>query len=141
MILYPIARLVDQQELASEIGKMINPNDMGALMMIYGFGAFAVFIVLSQMYRYAYKQAGQLELTDLERFDTKESIQTNLLMASVPLLSVILAFLFRNSWVAGPVAGFAYFLYTPILAIHGRRSTKRRIVLLNKQTENEHSIP
>lgn len=140
LILYPIARLVDQQELANEIGAMIKPNDIGALMMIYGFGAFAVFMVLSQMYRYAYKQADQLELTKLERFDTKESIQTNLLMASVPLLSVILAFLFRNSWVAGPVAGFTYFLYTPILSIHGRRSTKKRIVLLNKQTENVQEV-
>jgi uncharacterized membrane protein len=136
MVLYPIALLFNNSSLTNEIGSMIKPNDIGALMMIYGFGAFAVFMVLSQMYRYAYKQAGAMELNKLERFDTKTSIHTNLLMASVPLLSVVLAFFFRHSWVAGPVAGFSYFLYVPLMAIHGTKSNKQRQAILDMQQQN-----
>jgi uncharacterized membrane protein len=135
LILYPVALLFDNSGLANEISGMMNPNDMGALMMIYGFGAFAVFMVLSQMYRYAYKQADALQLNALEKFDTKESIRTNLLMATIPLISVVLAFMFRHSWVAGPIAGCTYFLYTPILTLHGRKSRKKRLALLAEQAE------
>lgn len=129
LILYPIAQLFDQTSLADEIAGMIKANDMADLMIIYGLGAFSVFAVLSFMYRYALKQAENLELTELEKFDTQTSVTSNRLMAIVPLLSVALALAFRGSWVAGPVAGFTYFLYTPIMTIHGKRVRKNRTLL------------
>ncbi|MFM8912470.1 MAG: TMEM175 family protein [Flammeovirgaceae bacterium] len=130
LILYPIAALIGKHDLVSDIASMISASDMGDLMIIYGLGAFSVFAVLSLMYRYALRQADALQLTELERFDTKVSINSNRLMCLVPLLSVALAILFRGSWVAGPVAGCTYLLYTPIMTMHGRRVHKNRASLI-----------
>jgi hypothetical protein len=95
-------------------------------MIIYGIGAASVFFMLVLMYRYALQQASELELNELEKFDTRTKIKTNLLMGAVPVMSVILALIFRGSWVAGMVSGFSYFLYTPIMMIHGRRVDRQR---------------
>ncbi len=130
IILFPVAWAVNEQSILNEMSGMIRAEDMGQLMIIYGFGATCVFLVLMQMYRYALKKADELDLSELERFDTRTSIRTNLFMALVPFVSVILAFLLRHSWLAGPVAGFVYFLYTPIMFIHGTRSDKKRKQLL-----------
>ncbi|MFM7852362.1 MAG: hypothetical protein ACKO96_10720, partial [Flammeovirgaceae bacterium] len=133
LILYPIAKLFDQTSLAEEIADMIKANDMADLMIIYGLGAFSVFAVLSFMYRYALRQAESLGLSELEKFDTQSSVNSNRLMALVPLLSVALALVFRGSWVAGPVAGFTYFLYTPIMTIFGKHVRKNRALLTANQ--------
>lgn len=140
IILFPIGFLVGDQQLLTELKGMIRAQDMGQLMIIYGVGAASVFLVLMYMYRYAYRKADELQLTELERFDTKTSIRTNLLMAVVPVASVILATIFINSWLAGPLAGFIYFLYTPIMLWHGRNAEKKRSMLvasLNKDLSTE----
>ncbi len=130
IILFPIGYLLGDQSLLAELSGMIRGQDMGQLMVIYGIGATAVFLVLMFMYRYAFSRAEELQLNDLERFDTRTSIRTNLLMAAVPALSVLLALIFINSWFAGPIAGFAYFLYTPIMFAHGRQAEKKRNALI-----------
>lgn len=131
LILRPLAYVINNQPLQDEIGGMIKGEDMGQLMIIYGVGAAAVFLVLMQMYRYAYKRADELELNEIERFDTRSSIRTNLLMALIPTLSVILAVIFQNSWMAGPISGFAYILYTPIMFAHSRHVDRTRKKLLS----------
>ncbi len=130
IILFPIGLLVNDQTLLSDLSGMIRAQDMGQLMIIYGLGATFVFTVLMQMYRYALSKADELGLNELERFDTKVSIRTNLLMASVPMVSVILSIIFINSWLAGPVSGFVYFLYTPIMFMHGKRADRQRRELI-----------
>lgn len=132
----PLAYLTNEQVLLKEIQDMIHFRDVSQLMIIYGIGAAAVFLVLALMYRYAYSQADALELTELERFDTRASIQMNILMASVPILSGILAaILYQSPW-AGPISGFTYFLYTPLMFIHSSRVDKKRKLLLEKVGEN-----
>jgi hypothetical protein len=74
-------------------------------------------------------------LGEEERFDTRTSIRTNLLMASVPAFSVLLVVIFINSPFAGPIAGFAYFLYTPIMFAHGIRAGKKRKELIGELGE------
>jgi uncharacterized membrane protein len=135
LILGPLAQVVNNQPLLEEIRGMIKGEDMGQLMIIYGVGAAAVFLVLMQMYRYALKRADDLELNEIERFDTKTSIRINLLMALVPVLSVILSFIFINSWLAGPISGFTYILYTPIMFVHSRRMDRNRKKLLASFSE------
>jgi uncharacterized membrane protein len=139
IILFPIGYLVGDQTLLSDLKSMIRAQDMGQLMIIYGLGATFVFLVLMQMYRYALSKADELGLSELEKFDTQTSIHTNLLMALVPMVSVVLSVIFINSWLAGPVAGFIYFLYTPIMFAHGRRADKKRRALIEslKQAELE----
>lgn len=134
LILGPLAQVVNNQPLVEEIQGMIKGEDMGQLMIIYGVGAAAVFLVLMQMYRYALKRADDLELNEIERFDTRSSIRLNLLMALVPLLSVIMAAIFQNSWLAGPISGFTYMLYTPLMFGHGRIVERKRKKLLETLT-------
>jgi len=116
----PLAYLTNNHALVKEVQSMISLQDVGGLMIIYGIGATSVFLVLSLMYRYALSMAEPMELTLLERFDTRMSMISNLLMASVPFVSLVSAFFLRNSYWAGPVSGFMYFLYTPLMfGFHG----------------------
>jgi multisubunit Na+/H+ antiporter MnhB subunit len=107
---------------------MISSQDVGQLMIIYGIGAVCIFLVL--MYRYALQKAEKLDLNEIEVFDTKTSIRTTLLMVIVPAISVLLALIFINSWLAGPISGCAYFLYTPIMILHGKNVDRKRKQLL-----------
>lgn len=127
----PLAYVTGNDALLREITSMIHARDVGQLMIIYGIGAASVFLVLALMYRYALGQADALELNEIERFDTRMSMTANLLMASVPLLSLVVAFVLRNSFWAGPVAGFTYFLYTPIMFGFHRNVDKRRKAMLS----------
>lgn len=133
LLVGPLAYITGNQELVKEIMTMIHARDVGDLMIIYGIGAASVFLVLAIMYRYALSRADDLVLSELERYDTRTSMVSNLLMASVPLFSIVLAFLFRNSFWAGPIAGFTYFLYTPLMFGYHRKVTRQRAVLLEKE--------
>ena len=116
---------------------MISGGDIADLMIIYGIGAASVFFVLRKMYKYALSNADSLELNEIEIFDTQTKITTNALMGVVPLISVIIAFIFRGHWMAGMFAGFTYFLYTPIMMIHGHRVDKKRKELIeSKKSDN-----
>jgi len=140
LILFPVGYLVHQPELVTELKGMIRGDDMADLMIIYGLGAAGVFFILVLMYRYALKHAAELELNEIELFDTRMSMQSNLLMGAIPLLSVALAIIFRNQWYAGMVSGFTYMLYTPIMFIYGTRSTKNRKKLLRPEVEVSDTI-
>ena len=130
ILLIPLARIFNQESILKEISEMAKPEDTGPLMIIYGIGAASIFLVLMLMYRYALKNADLLQLNKIEVFDTRTSMTTNLLMATVPTLSVIVAFLFRNSPWVGPISGFTYFLYMPLMFVHGFRNSRKRKKLL-----------
>lgn len=111
----------------------ITTQEVPQLMIIYGFGAAAIFLTLMFMYRYALKNAEELELNELEVFDTRVSVYSNLLMTSIPLLSVFLALVIPNPGIASAVSGFSYFLYTPAMIIFGRTMDKKRKAILDGQ--------
>ncbi|MBL7849514.1 MAG: DUF1211 domain-containing protein [Cyclobacteriaceae bacterium] len=131
----PLAYITGNEILVNEIKNMIHARDIGELMIIYGIGATSVFLVLALMYRYALQQAEVLGLNEVERFDTRMSLIANLLMALVPFISLVVAFFLRHSFWAGPIAGFTYFLYTPIMFGFHRRVEKRRNLLLQSQEQ------
>lgn len=56
---------------------IIRPEHYPYLFAIYGFGLAAVFLVFSLLYRHAYRNRELLGLSDLEAFDTRESINNN----------------------------------------------------------------
>ena len=114
---------------------MFKGSQIADIMIIYGVGFASVFIVLALMYRYALKNAAELDLNAVEEFDTKTSLRTNLLLASVPTLSTLLAFLLRHHWLAGSISGFTYFLYPLIMGYHGKATAKRRKILIQSQAE------
>ncbi|MDN4165058.1 TMEM175 family protein [Cytophagales bacterium LB-30] len=117
--------------------EMAGVRDVPYLMIIYGLGAAAIFLVLALMYHYAYKQREALELNAIETFDTKTSIKTNILMASIPLISCLLAFLSRNTSWAGFTSGFVYFLYFPVMFIHAFQVAKARQKILHPPKNEE----
>lgn len=130
LLLIPISILLNQDKLTSELHGMIKGEDMVDLMIIYGVGAFSVFFILMLMYRHAYNMAAELQLNEIEKFDTKAKMTSNLLMALVPVFSVLVAIFFYSSWMGGMLSGFSYFLYTPVMVIHGNRSERKRKTLL-----------
>jgi uncharacterized membrane protein len=135
LLLYSLARIFNQQHILIEVSEMLKLQDMALLMIIYGMGAASIFFVLTLMYRYALKNANLLQLNRVEKFDTRKSMITNLLMAIVPLLSVILAFIFRNDPLVGMISGFTYFLYPPVMFIYGNQIGKLRRRYLAETTE------
>lgn len=131
LILIPVSIVFGANDLRSDVITTIKGTDIAELMIIYGLGAAAVFFVIVLMYRHALSKAKDLELSELEVFDTKASIRANTLMALVPLLSAVLAMIFAGyPMLAGIVPGFTYFLYTPVMWINGSRTAKRRLKLL-----------
>jgi uncharacterized membrane protein len=139
LVLIPIARLTGNHDLLNEFFGIIRPQDFGDLMIIYGIGASGVFFVLMLMYRYALKSAEELELNELEKFDTKTGIRVNLLMGTVPLVSVIMAIIFRGQLLAGPIAGFTYILYIPVMLMHGKKVNRDRVKLIGLVKEEDKS--
>lgn len=130
LLLYPLALAFDQENILTELSQMAKAADTAQLMIIYGMGAASIFLVLMLMYRYALKNSQLLQLNNIEAFDTQASMIGNLLMATVPLLSVVVAVLFRNSPWAGLMSGVTYFLYMPIMFIYNIRRAKLRKKIL-----------
>lgn len=130
LIEFPIAYILNDDTLLLELKGMISGSDMPDLMIIYGVGAASVFFLIAFMYRYALKNAKELELNEIEVFDTQVSIRTNLLMGSVPLLSVLVALIFYGHWRASMISGFTYFVYPIVMTTHGKYVNRTRNKLL-----------
>jgi len=140
-ILLPLTYFSGETEMFNDLRGMIGTQDWGALMVIYGVGAASTFFILALMYRHALKRRVELELTELEAFDTRVKILANILLASVPAVSAISAMIFyRYPWVAA-VAGPLYFLYTPVMFIFGYTTDKKRNRLLAKLAESAQPAP
>ena len=105
-------------------------DNMGFLMVFYGLGAASIFLTLAWMYHYAYGKREELDLNEYEVFSTKVSRRSNLLMASLPLISSLVAVI--NPFPTGgtfTISGFIYFLYTPLMFFHAaivRRQMKKQ---------------
>jgi uncharacterized membrane protein len=95
-----------------------------SLFLIYGAGLMALYVLLALMYAHAYRRRGALALTPLEAFDTRASIRSHLLSAGIGALSVVVALTVPLHLVG--LAGYVYFLFGPVLAIHGTQTGKRR---------------
>jgi uncharacterized membrane protein len=135
LLLMPLARVFNQENLFIELAGMVSNQDVGPLMIIYGLGAASIFLVLMFMYRYALRNADLLQLNRIEAFDTRVKMTTNLLMGIVPLLSVMLAIIFLSHPFVGGISGLAYFLYPSIMWIYTNRMMKRRKRLLTEIAE------
>jgi len=101
------------------------------LMLIFGAGYVAVFLLFALLYGHAYRRREQLELNELERLDTRESIWTALLQGLVGVVSILIAGLGGPR--AAPWAGIIYMANGPLQAARGvywgrrRRHVKSRV--------------
>src|SRR3954454_9609734 len=81
------------------------------LFAIYGAGVAAVFGILATMYRHAYLHRGDLGLSPAEVIDTRVQIYSNLALAGIGVLSVLVAVLTaRIAPDLVGIAGYVYFL-------------------------------
>lgn len=102
---------------------MVEGNQMVALMVIFGVGYVAIFVVFILLHCHAYRKRFELELNQLELFDTRSSIQESAVNCGIGLLSISVAiFGGRYSNLAGPT----YMLTGIALTIHGTIMGRQR---------------
>jgi len=103
---------------------MIEGNQIGTLMLIFGIGYLAVFSVFVLLYWHAYRKREALELNVLERFDTRNSIQESALNCGVAVFSICIVLF------AGPkyadLSGMAYILTGVAMGANGMIMGRRR---------------
>ena len=101
-----------------------NYDQMASLMVIFNLGYLAVFGVFVLLFWHAYRKREALELNELERFDTRESIQECSLNCGIAILSLLIVV------VGGPrragLAGAAYMLTPVVMTLNGMIMGKRR---------------
>jgi uncharacterized membrane protein len=102
----------------------IENGQLPLLMVIYGAGFVAVQLVFVLLYLRAYILRDTLGLDAHERSITREEIQNFLLGMGVGLISIAIAILGGEEAVS--LAGYAYLLLFPLLAINGRLMGSRR---------------
>ncbi len=95
--------------------------EFSSLLVIYGLGFAAVYLALLLLYRHAYRLRDALELSELERFDTRYEIHRLMTLVAMGLVAALLAWVpFVRNW-----SGLVYMLLFPILrtarTIHRRR--------------------
>ncbi|MEP0365403.1 MAG: TMEM175 family protein [Cyclobacteriaceae bacterium] len=122
----------DWDKFWSSYGHDLSADNMALLMIIYGMGASLIFLTLAWLYRFALKKKEDLGLDEYEIYQTRSSMRMNLLQASIPLLSTILAAFFGATKLGLTISGFCYYLYPVILPLYGRISEKRRKKLLSE---------
>ena len=104
---------------------MIESNDqMASLMTIFNLGYLAVFGVFVLLFWHAYRRREALELNELERFDTRESIQESALNCAIAIFSLLIVA------IGGPAragfAGMAYMLTPIVMTVNGKTMGRRR---------------
>ncbi len=103
---------------------VIELAQVSTLFLIYGAGIIALYLLMALLYVHAFRRRRDLELTALEIFDTKSSIVTHLLAAGIGAVSCVVALTVPPRMTG--LAGFAYFLFGPVLAIQGTLAGRRR---------------
>lgn len=101
-----------------------NPEQMASLMTIFNLGYLAVFGVFVLLFWHAYRNREALELNELERFDTRETIQESALNCGIAIVS-LLVLVIGGVGRAG-LAGMAYMLTPIIMTLNGMIMRKNR---------------
>jgi uncharacterized membrane protein len=102
----------------------IEPSQSRTLFVVYGAGVIAVFSMFALLYAHALRRRDALELDRLELFDTRSSIARNLMAAAVGAVSILIALAVPER--LSGLAGFTYFLFGPVFALHGSVAGARR---------------
>ncbi len=107
------------------IGHMVESNDQVAkVMLVFGAGYAAVFGVFALLYWYAYRRRAELDLNELEAFDTRVDVQESALNVAIASISIVVAAAGGARF--GPWAGFAYMLCPIVLSMHGTIMGRKR---------------
>lgn len=108
----------------------LGSGSSAGLMIIYGVGYVAVFGVFALLYLHAYRSQDTLQLNELERYDTRASIQYNLALVGIGLLSLAIAVIGGAGYAFW--SGITYALTGPLIFWLAWRAGKRRHALEEK---------
>jgi len=101
-----------QLEARAVTGNVITLAQVPTLFVVYGAGVVAVFGILALLYGHAYGERLTLDLSAIEQLDTRAHIYSNIGVASVGVLSIIVALVCAR--VAPNLVGIAGYLYCTI---------------------------
>lgn len=103
---------------------VIEGDQLASLMLIFNAGYFAVFAVFFFLFWHAYRKRRDLELNEMEIFDTRNSIQEMALNCGIALISTAIV-LFGGPRYAG-LAGLVYMLTGVAMGLNGTIMGRRR---------------
>jgi uncharacterized membrane protein len=106
------------------VGMIENDGQMASLMVTFNLGYLAVFAVFVLLFWHAYRKREALELNELERFDTRESIQECALNCGIAILSLLIVIV--GGAARAGLAGMAYMLTPVVMTLNGMLMGKRR---------------
>jgi len=107
------------------VGHMVESSDQIAkVMLIFGVGYVAVFGVFAVLYWYAYRCRRELELNELEVFDTRVDVSESALNVLIGSVSILVAAVGGARF--GAYGGFVYMLCPFVLSIHGTMMGRKR---------------
>jgi uncharacterized membrane protein len=112
---------------------VVRAEQVPTMLMVYGIGFAAVFAIFALLYLHAYRERGELNLSELESFDTRTWFQENALMSLVGLVSVSIALTRNQRWMF--LSGMSYWLIAPVLFVHGFARGRRRRALERRAGE------
>ena len=118
--------LTGNREMTDRLfSETIRLEDTSELMVIYGLGASAIFLVFVWLNVRSLWKKEALELSPLEVFLTKNTIRMNFVTGFIPLLSVAIAYFQLGGKYTFILSGFSYMLYPIIMPIVGYRNAKK----------------
>jgi hypothetical protein len=104
------------------------PEQLYTIFAIYGVGFVAMALIVAGLNVHAFRCRDELELNELEQFDTRAEITSWLILASIGGISVALALFTQPSPFAWP--GWSYMLCSFAMPWHGVRTGRARERLL-----------
>ncbi|HET7232289.1 MAG TPA: TMEM175 family protein [Longimicrobium sp.] len=105
-------------------GPIVGPGQGPLMMVIFGAGYVAVFLIFALLHMHAYRLRGALELDEMERFETLDNLRESLLNAAIGVLSMSVAGFGGSGWTGQ--AGMCYWLVGPVMMAHGFWAGARR---------------
>jgi hypothetical protein len=117
------------------VAAVIEHDQMGSLMLIFDVGYLAVFAVFVFLFWHAYRKRRELELNELEVFDTRNSIQESALNCGIALVSMLIVLLGGSKY-AG-FAGLVYMLTGVVMGMNGVLMGRRRNQMVREFAAND----
>lgn len=115
----------DQSLMKSIFEEKIKMEDAPELMVIYGFGATAIFLIFVWLNVRALKKAEQLSLSPIEKVLTQNSIRLNATAGFIPMLSAMFAYFELGGTFTFMYSGFIYLLYPILMPLVGYYGGKK----------------
>jgi uncharacterized membrane protein len=113
----------------SDTGLRISHRELSTLYSIYGFGFAGIYLAFTLLYLHAWRLRDTLDLSGIEKLETRYSICR---VFTVSIFGLIAAVLARTPWFPS-WGGLIYFLLIPILRGFSMVHRRQRAALLSAQ--------